>query len=447
MATRDLSVQAILSANTTPFANGMKSASDAAKRFSADMKKIRQEINQPLYVPKPGGKQTPEMVLFGGTISEGLAAQRFRQIARIERFALNARKKWMEPFFEPEIMERGWVRFGSAADRAFDQAGRGASRFVGAAKKAFSGLGIGLGLAAEFAGGDTTTGKLFRGLGNIAGQSALGGLAGGIPGAVAFGGLSAVRELAELSRLSREHADNRERAMRAAIQEAQATGLQVQAQIRGVGQEALPGPTPTFEQQLDTLKILEQLGIARQQEHDTRRNELFRTNPALFTETGQLAKEQRSLINQEIDAARLEIDRLQNAQAVGGLLGMVGRSAIGGGGALSRGISGGLTSLRGFLAGPTGRAAQAFRQMQEQLEFRDLIIARVMGMRGQSSAIGAPLAIRGTNDYLRAISDQPKTEKDIGELVKIAKEELELEKTQAREIAKEIARQQITVSM
>jgi TusA-related sulfurtransferase len=66
---------------------------------------------------------------------------------------------------------------------------------------------------------------------------------------------------------------------------------------------------------------------------------------------------------------------------------------------------------------------------------------------GQPDAtMGAPLAMRGTNDYLRAISDQPKVEKDIAEIVKTAKLQLEEEKKQTTALEKVVV-EQITVNM
>jgi hypothetical protein len=109
---------------------------------------------------------------------------------------------------------------------------------------------------------------------------------------------------------------------------------------------------------------------------------------------------------------------------------------------LSRG--GGLADL---LSDSVGRARE-FAQSREQ-RLRDQIASRVSGMMGQTEAKGgAQLAVRGTNEFLQAIHDQPKAEiKKLEELVKLAKEEIAVEARQAQDIAREIARQRITVSM
>jgi hypothetical protein len=73
------------------------------------------------------------------------------------------------------------------------------------------------------------------------------------------------------------------------------------------------------------------------------------------------------------------------------------------------------------------------------------IAERVAMMQGQTFA-GPQLAVKGTNEFLRAIHDDQK-QPELKELVKLAKEDARQQDRLAREIAEEINRQRVTVNM
>lgn len=110
----------------------------------------------------------------------------------VARRAIARRDKWMEVFLNPDEAARGWVRYGSSSEVAFGRAGKAATNYAGAVKKAFAGLGLAGGLIGDSIGG--TTGRAIGAVGNISGQAALGSMVGGPWGAAIFGSVAALKE-------------------------------------------------------------------------------------------------------------------------------------------------------------------------------------------------------------------------------------------------------------
>lgn len=113
--------------------------------------------------------------------------------AEVAKRAIAQRDAWMKPFMEFEKASvKGWVRFGSAAEAAFNRAGAAAQKFnKEVANRAFAGVAIGAGMAGDVVGG--TAGQAIGAVGSIAGQASLGGMVGGPFGAAIFGTVAALK--------------------------------------------------------------------------------------------------------------------------------------------------------------------------------------------------------------------------------------------------------------
>lgn len=434
---KDLSIQAILVARTTPFEQGMKQASTAAKKFSADMKRVRQEINQPLFVPKPGGKQTPEMVMFGGTITQGLAAEKFRQIQRSERLALVARKDAIENERKQHNDRFQMIR--QSEERALKlrqfyarkEAELEAGRFRlsgGAVKKAFGAAGLAAGMIGESFGG-TTAGRIGSAIGNIGGAAAMGGLTAGPWGAAVFGGIAALKEfkqaVEDANKSLRDAVEWRDREVVAAKERQK----EITQEVRGRALAMLHPERPeTLESVRDDLRL----------------------------RSGQLSRDinRRSIMDPELKGLRAQRDDLrkltasmqnligtrdisqQVGQFIGNQMGLLTSATVAGG-----------DRFGGVIGGIMGRGAAENERIALA---REALMGRVQSLMGMNAGpMGAPLSIRGTNEYLRAISDQPKQQKmeeNLEELVDIAEQQLEEEKKTKAAIEK-IVIDRVTVNM
>jgi hypothetical protein len=95
------------------------------------------------------------------------------------------------------------------------------------------------------------------------------------------------------------------------------------------------------------------------------------------------------------------------------------------------------------------RAGVFQKQEERRLTEEEAIASRVAQLQSQRQDFARPgLAVKGSQDFLKAIHNDGKDEKkDIKELVRIAKAQLEEERTLDKDIAAEIARQRVTVNM
>jgi hypothetical protein len=435
---KDLSIQAVLVARTTPFEQGMKQASNAAKKFSADMKRIRQEINQPLFVPKPGGKQTPEMVMFGGSITQGLAAEKFRQIQRSERLAMVARKDAIEHERKQHNDRFQMIRQSEekalklrqfyARKEAELEAARGGFRLPGGAiKKAFGAAGLAAGMIGESFGG-TTAGRIGSAIGNIGGAAAMGGMVGGPWGAAVFGGVAALKEF-------KQAVEDANKSLRNAIEWRDKEEMLAKERQKEITQE-VRGRAIAFL-------------------HPERPETLESVQEDLRVRAGQLRRDRdrRSVMDPEREKISKQLDDLRNLRAsMGNLIGtrdisqQIGQFIGNRMGLLSSAAVAGGDRFGGIAGGVMGRGAAENERIALA---REALMGRVQSLMGMSSGpMGAPLAIRGTNEYLRAISDQPQKnmEQNLEELVDIAEQQLEEEKKTKTAIEKLVI-DRITVNM
>jgi hypothetical protein len=403
MAKTDLSVQAILTANTTPFANGMKQATTAAKKFSGDMKQIRKEINQPLYVPQMAQQKTG-MVTLGG-YTEGFAKSRFEMIRKSEEKALKLRQFY-------------------ARKNAELDAGTGGFRLPGGVfKKALGSAGLAGGMIGE-SFGDTGAGRIGSAIGNIGGAGAMGFLAGGPWGAAIFGGVSALKEF----KIAVESATKSQREAVEWAKKQQDFAKDTQRQItQNVRQRAIALLHPDRPETLDNVRADV---VLRAQQLGRQINELRVTDPA------------REPLKRERAGLRDVRDRLDNLIGARNISEQVGRFIGEQIGRVTGGISMAGEQVGGPVAGLLGRGA-AFNAETATL------VARMRMLVGQPNTLGSPLAMRGTNEYLQSISDQPKAEQDLEAIAKTAREQLAEEKKQtaALEKAAIAAQEQITVNM
>lgn len=282
--------------------------------------------------------------------------------------AVSKRDKWMETFLNPEESARGWQRWGSSSELAFARAGNASKGFAEKTKKAWAGLGLGLALAGDFMGAGATQdiappskaelerrflGRALSAGGNVAGQAALGGIAGGPLTAAAFGGYAAVNEMRQMASESKQHADNRERAARAARAERDSDLATQVAGARAIGQTFLrdPGIAGTRRQLEEQSRILNT---------KVNRASLFKLNPQGIRQTARA----RNAIDKEVE-------RLIGVQALSELLNISAHGAIEGGRGLSNSVEGGFGAVGGFLA-PRLKAFQKFMiHTQDQLRISE----------------------------------------------------------------------------
>jgi hypothetical protein len=503
---RDLSVQAILTANTTPFANGMKQAAKSAKQFSADMKKVRQELNQPLYVPRPGGKQETSMVMMNGSVAEAMNAQiarahrnRFEIIRNSEERALRMRQFYARK--EAQLEQQRAMQW---------------APWMRAGKKAMGGASVGA-LAGLLGGGDASS-PVSAGA-SILGGAAAGGMMGGAPGAAVGGTIAALIELQQELKRTANAAKEFSQAVLKKGQEFTRTENQKildslspfrETQKQLYGRDAAPGDETPFlggifgmtgggrfqreklftrglaqaaatqakiEQELSpeftnaaisrlTAELVEEERVKRggkltsnfgftddtQAVTDEARIEATRRvtarNERLLRDSKHISGEQASLQSRRWRerSVAIGVDFLSNLDAGSGLgavvPGPLGRFAP----LLNRDSA---MAIPNMLHDPAMRAAQQaavlFEKTRQHMAENDDIASRVMSLRNKEVfSLSGTTSQQGSNQYLQDVHGQPKS---LAELVKIAKEELAEQKKLATQIGVEVNRQRITVKM
>lgn len=363
----DLTVQAILTAQTSGFQRDIQRAGKTAQTFSRDVRKVQSDVNN-------------------GKFNGGFFAEFNKQ--------LQSRSY-------KEVFNRGLGSLGLLSGMAGDLIGN---------KNPFS-RGIGA-------------------LGDITGQAAMGSLAGGPLGALIFGGAAATKQILMLSKSLKELEINAAAAQAAMTKQLLDRRRQVQDDVRALRQAVVPEKALTPQQIRG--EILQRMEAQRQ---------LVNTAKINFGPGGRVA------LKQQYDAMQTELRRLDANLFFQGFTRSMGK--------FGRGVFDDIAETFQQAVGmvPTQKIAftartafGAFLANSQKMQAADAeVFARVMQL-SEHEAMSPPLAVRGTNEYLKQITaGDKKNGENISDLVKIAKEQLAEEKRQADEIAKEIAKQRVTV--
>jgi hypothetical protein len=376
------------------------------------MKQIRKEINQPLYVPQMAQQKTG-MVTLGG-YTEGFAKSRFEMIRKSEEKALKLR----------QFHER------KAAESA-----QGGFKFGGVAKKAFGAAGLAAGFASDALGADSATGKAMGAIGNIGGAAAMGGMVGGPFGAAVFGGAAALKEFT--TAINDAEKKVRESKIWAAEQVASAVGRrqEVVEEVKSLRQQFFPDKEMT---ESEALREMQEKSKATKRLIESGEKSGFNVE-----QIDALRQQRRTMLGEIHGFMRDRDFRDSGAQGLQALFqsrGAIGETAMQFGQQGLGMVGAGIGRIRENLF--EGTRLQQLSQRQELMDRMRMLVR-------QPNTLGSPLAMRGTNEYLQSISDQPKAEQDLEAIAKTAREQLAEEKKQtaALEKAAIAAQEQITVNM